>query len=138
MRRAAWVKQQLQSQRQTYIARQDGVDCRQGTPSAVAPHRHTGGVCAQRGSVLGQPGQRVPRVVAGCGKPVLRRQPWPTMTFEQIAKKVGKLRDPELGDEALDRILAWIDALRAAIPALRVALDEEAVAVFFDSLRLSG
>ncbi len=65
--------------------------------------------------------------------PVLRRQPWPTMTFEQIAKKVGKLRDPELGDEALDRILAWIDALRAAIPALRVALEAEAARLEADA-----
>lgn len=58
--------------------------------------------------------------------PVLRRQPWPTMTFEQIGKKVGKLRDPELGDESLDRILGWIESLRATIPSLRDALEGEA------------
>jgi len=57
--------------------------------------------------------------------PVLRRQPWPTMAFEQIGKKVGKLRDPELGDESLDRILGWLESLRAAIPDLRGALEAE-------------
>lgn len=57
--------------------------------------------------------------------PVLRTLPWPTMTFEQIEKKVRSLRDPELGDEVLDRVQAWSAGLRAAIPELRARLDAE-------------
>ncbi len=57
--------------------------------------------------------------------PVLRRQPWATMTFEQIAKKVGKLRDPELAGGALEGILRWLDGVRAAIPELAAALASE-------------
>lgn len=57
--------------------------------------------------------------------PVLRTLPWPTMTFEQIDKKVRSLRDPELGDEVLDRVVAWSAALRGALPELRDRLDAE-------------
>ena len=57
--------------------------------------------------------------------PVLRTLPWPTMTFEQIDKKLRSLRDPELGDAVLDQISAWARALRDAIPDLRERLDAE-------------
>lgn len=55
--------------------------------------------------------------------PVLRTLPWPTMTFEQIEKKVRSLRDPELDAGVLDRVSAWAAALRGAIPDLRERLD---------------
>ncbi len=57
--------------------------------------------------------------------PVLRTLPWAEMTFEQIARKLRGLRDPELGDDALAQIAAWADALRAALPTLRTRLDAE-------------
>jgi hypothetical protein len=47
------------------------------------------------------------------------------MTFEQIEKKLGKLRDPELGDEVLDQIVEWVAALRRAVPELRRRIEEE-------------
>jgi serine/threonine protein phosphatase 1 len=70
-----------------------------------------------------------PRVRGEWQAPVLRTLPWPTMTFEQIEKKVRSLRDPELGDEVLDRIVAWVADLRAAIPGLRERLDAEVARV---------
>jgi serine/threonine protein phosphatase 1 len=57
--------------------------------------------------------------------PVLRTLPWPTMTFEQIDKKLRSLRDPELDDAVLDRVGAWAVTLRGAIPDLRGRLDAE-------------
>lgn len=57
--------------------------------------------------------------------PVLRTLSWPTMTFEQIDKKVRSLRDPELEGGVLDRIREWAAGLRGAIPALRDRLDAE-------------
>jgi serine/threonine protein phosphatase 1 len=57
--------------------------------------------------------------------PVLRTLPWPTMTFEQIDKKIRSLRDPELDDEVLAKVTAWAALLRAAIPGLRERLDAE-------------
>jgi serine/threonine protein phosphatase 1 len=57
--------------------------------------------------------------------PVLRELPWATMTFEQVDKKVRSLRDPELGDDVLDRVAAWAASLRAALPDLRERLDGE-------------
>lgn len=57
--------------------------------------------------------------------PVLRTLSWPTMTFEQIDKKVRSLRDPELDREVLDSITTWATHLRAAIPDLRDKLDAE-------------
>ena len=57
--------------------------------------------------------------------PVLRTYPWPTMTFEQIDKKLRSLRDPELDGDVLGRIGAWAQGLRAAIPDLAVRLDAE-------------
>jgi serine/threonine protein phosphatase 1 len=57
--------------------------------------------------------------------PVLRALDWRQMTFEQIQKKVRSLRDPELGDEVLDRIAAWSNNLLANIPMLREKLDAE-------------
>jgi serine/threonine protein phosphatase 1 len=56
---------------------------------------------------------------------VLREQPWATMTFEQIDKKLRSLRDPELGDQVLDRVAAWTATLRTALPELRERLDGE-------------
>jgi hypothetical protein len=47
------------------------------------------------------------------------------MTFEKIDKKLKSLRDPELGDDVLDRIGAWLHGLRAAMPELRERLDRE-------------
>jgi calcineurin-like phosphoesterase family protein len=57
--------------------------------------------------------------------PVLRTLPWPTMTFEQIDKKVRGLHDPELDEGVLGQITAWTAALRGAVPALRERLDAE-------------
>jgi serine/threonine protein phosphatase 1 len=57
--------------------------------------------------------------------PVLRTLPWATMTFDQIDKKLRKLRDPELGDAPLESIAAWVATLPAALPALRDRLDSE-------------
>ncbi|MBL8784893.1 MAG: metallophosphoesterase [Deltaproteobacteria bacterium] len=57
--------------------------------------------------------------------PVLRRTPWPTMTFEQIAKKARSLRDPELEDGVLTRVTTWAEAVRALVPQLAAALDHE-------------
>lgn len=57
--------------------------------------------------------------------PVLRTLPWPTMTFEQIDKKLKGLRDPELDDSVIDRIGTWARNLKAAIPDLRDRLDAE-------------
>lgn len=57
--------------------------------------------------------------------PVLRTLAWPTMTFEQIDRKLRSLRDPELDAAVIDRIGAWAAALRAAIPDLRARLDAE-------------
>jgi serine/threonine protein phosphatase 1 len=57
--------------------------------------------------------------------PVLKTLAWSEMTFEQIQKKVRSLRDPELGDEALDKIAAWSERLLAAVPRLREKLDHE-------------
>ncbi len=58
-------------------------------------------------------------------EPVLRTNPWPGMTFEQIAKKVRSLRDPELTGGFLDRVEAWAAEVRAALPALAERLDAE-------------
>jgi calcineurin-like phosphoesterase family protein len=58
--------------------------------------------------------------------PVLRTLPWATMTFEQIDRKLAKLRDPELGDEVLEQIHAWVATLRGALPELRRRLEAEA------------
>jgi serine/threonine protein phosphatase 1 len=55
--------------------------------------------------------------------PVLRTHAWRTMPFDQVAKKVRSLRDPELGDAYLDGVEAWVASLRAAIPGLAVHLD---------------
>ena len=57
--------------------------------------------------------------------PVLRALPWTTMTFDQIEKKLRSLKDPELGDDPLERIATWVTELRAALPALRERLDLE-------------
>jgi serine/threonine protein phosphatase 1 len=57
--------------------------------------------------------------------PVLRTLPWTTMTFEQIDKKLAKLRDPELGEAPLAKIGAWCASLRGSIPELRERLDRE-------------
>ncbi len=57
--------------------------------------------------------------------PVLRTLPWTTMTFEKIEKKLGTLRDPELGDAPLQLIHAWLERVRAALPDLRDRLDRE-------------
>ena len=65
--------------------------------------------------------------------PVLRTHPWPTMTFEQIAKKVRSLRDPELTGTFLDDVAAWAEAVRAAIPRLAERLDVEAADVLASS-----
>ena len=54
--------------------------------------------------------------------PVLKTLPWGAMTFEQIDRKLKGLRDPELGDEVLDRVAAWAAELRAALPGLREKL----------------
>jgi serine/threonine protein phosphatase 1 len=61
--------------------------------------------------------------------PVLKALGWGGMTFEQIHKKVRSLRDPELGDEALDRVTAWAERLTSAIPDLRRKLDAEIVRI---------
>lgn len=53
---------------------------------------------------------------------VLAATAWDAMTFEQIDRKLrerGEVRD------ALGRIAAWAEALRAMIPVLREALDDE-------------
>lgn len=65
--------------------------------------------------------------------PVLREQPWATMTFEQVDKKVRSLRDPELGDEVLDSVAAWAATLRAALPELRDRLDNEVARLLAES-----
>lgn len=57
--------------------------------------------------------------------PVLRTLAWPTMTFEQIEKKIRSLRDPELDEAVLGRIGAWAAQLRGAIPQVRACLDAE-------------
>jgi serine/threonine protein phosphatase 1 len=57
--------------------------------------------------------------------PVLRTLPWPTMTFEQIDKKVRSLKDPELDSSVIERVSAWAGSLRAAIPGLRERLEAE-------------
>ena len=57
--------------------------------------------------------------------PVLRTLAWPSMTFEQIDKKVRSLRDPELDAEVLDRITTWAADLRGNIPRVRERLDAE-------------
>jgi serine/threonine protein phosphatase 1 len=63
--------------------------------------------------------------------PVLRTLAWPTMTFEQIDKKVRSLRDPELDAEVLDRITTWAADLRGNISQVRERLDAE-LARFID------
>lgn len=65
------------------------------------------------------------RVRAAWQAPVLRSLPWDGMTFEQLDKKVRSLRDPELGDEVIARVVAWAAGLRAALPELRARLDAE-------------
>ncbi len=65
--------------------------------------------------------------------PVLRTLPWPTMTFEQIDKKLRTLRDPELGDAVLDQIGAWSRSLRDAIPGLRDRLDADVARITAES-----
>jgi serine/threonine protein phosphatase 1 len=57
--------------------------------------------------------------------PVLRTFSWATMTFEQIEKKLRSLRDPELGEAPLQRVAAWLEQIRGAIPELRARLDRE-------------
>ncbi len=57
--------------------------------------------------------------------PVLETLSWSTMTFEQIEKKLRSLRDPELAGGPLERIGAWLESLRGAIPELRERLDGE-------------
>jgi serine/threonine protein phosphatase 1 len=57
--------------------------------------------------------------------PVLRTLNWQKMTFEQLQRKLRTLRDPELGDEVLDRVGAWSNALLASIPCLSDRLGEE-------------
>jgi serine/threonine protein phosphatase 1 len=56
--------------------------------------------------------------------PVLRSRPWRTTTWERIAKDAARVHapDPE-GRAFVDGVLAWADALRAAIPRLADALD---------------
>lgn len=56
--------------------------------------------------------------------PVLRSLPWPTMTFEQIARKLGTLRG-EHPAEALAGISGWVEAVRGALPRLAARLDAE-------------
>ena len=73
VRRGAWVDEQLQRQRQARVARQDGVHGRQRAARAVTAHGQAVG-STQPGGVGGQPGERVPGVVAGGGKGVLGRQ----------------------------------------------------------------
>lgn len=73
------------------------------------------------------------RVRAQWQAPVLRTLPWSTMTFEQIDKKLRSLRDPELGDEVLDRIAAWSAGLRGALPDLRGRLDAEVARIAAES-----
>lgn len=58
-------------------------------------------------------------------EPVLRTHPWRTMTFEQIAKKVRSLRDPELTGGFLDGVERWSTAVRGALPGLADRLDAE-------------
>jgi serine/threonine protein phosphatase 1 len=58
-------------------------------------------------------------------EPVLRTQPWPAMTFEQIGRKVRSLRDPELTGGFLDRVDAWAAAVRDTLPVLAQRLDAE-------------
>jgi serine/threonine protein phosphatase 1 len=70
--------------------------------------------------------------------PVLRTLPWPTMTFEQIDKKLRSLRDPELGDAVLDQIGAWSRTLRDAIPGLRERLDAEVARITDEAGRPSS
>lgn len=57
--------------------------------------------------------------------PVLRTLPWAGMTFEQIEKKVRSLRDPELDDAVLAKVVAWTTELRAAVPGINARLDAE-------------
>jgi serine/threonine protein phosphatase 1 len=58
--------------------------------------------------------------------PVLRRRPWRSTTWERIRKDAARAHapDPE-GRAFVDGVLAWADALRAAIPRLAGALDAE-------------
>jgi serine/threonine protein phosphatase 1 len=57
--------------------------------------------------------------------PLLRAQPWPTMTFDQIAKRLKKVRrDPEQDASAVDPIERWAEDVRARIARLAIGLDE--------------
>ncbi len=58
-------------------------------------------------------------------EPVLRSYAWSGMTFEQIGKKLRKLRHPEMPDAYLDRLEAWAADVRGALPALGARLDAE-------------
>lgn len=58
-----------------------------------------------------------PRIVAGL--------PWPTMTFEQIDKKLRQLATEGHHAEALDAVAQWTATLRAALPELARKLDAE-------------
>ena len=73
--RATRVDQQLQRQRQARIARQDGIHRGQRAACTVAAHSQPCWVCAQGFCMGCQPLQGIPRIVAGRGKAVLRRQP---------------------------------------------------------------
>jgi serine/threonine protein phosphatase 1 len=66
------------------------------------------------------------RVREAWQEPVLRTHPWRTMTFEQIAKKVRSLRDPELAGGFLERVERWASEVRGELPRLAEALDREA------------
>lgn len=74
------------------------------------------------------------RTRAAWQAPVLRALSWGAMTFEQIDRKLRGLRDPELGDEVLDRVAAWAAGLRAALPTLRERLE----ATFADLQQSAG
>jgi serine/threonine protein phosphatase 1 len=56
---------------------------------------------------------------------VLKTQDWSAMTFEQIAKKAGRRRDPEIDGAWFERLSAWSAALAAARPGLVRRLDAE-------------
>jgi serine/threonine protein phosphatase 1 len=63
--------------------------------------------------------------------PVLAGRGWAGMTFEQLERRAGELAggaSPE-GRAFLDRVRAWSDALRAEIPALAAAIDEQVAAL---------
>jgi hypothetical protein len=74
VRAGARVVQQLQRQRLADVTRMQGGDGGQRATGAVAPHGDAAAVQAQRAGFAHQPGQRVPGVVHGGGKAVLRRQ----------------------------------------------------------------